>query len=388
VISAGHANPEWRTRPTHPVDSRVLFVVVTLVMIGLMVVYAATNHRGFAYLKWQGVRAVVGLLALLIGTQLRHTVLRRRVTWWLLFGSAGLLVLTLVAGVAAGSARRWLQVSILSVQPAELAKFALLVWLAAYFAGLKEAGKEWNFRNSVLKPGSVVVLVVGLTLAQPSVGTSVIMAVSCFLLFFIVGVNLKYLIPIALAGVAAVVLAISCLPYAHKRWNNFVAGNRYHQEQSLIGIGSGGPVGTGLGEGKQKFLFLPKLHNDFIFASIGEEFGFLGSLAIYFLYGLLFIRGMRISREASGHFGQYLAAGITVVIFLYALVHVAVGLGLIPTTGQPLPFVSFGGSALVTNLFAAGVLLNVSRFRRNRAVVREPSFGWTAQSRSGFSRGK
>jgi len=187
-------------------------------------------------------------------------------------------------------------------------------------------------------------------------------------------------------GIAAVVLAIHCVPHARVRWQRFASGSRYHQEQSLIGIGSGGPVGTGLGEGKQKFLFLPKLHNDFIFASIGEEFGFLGSLAIYLLYGFLFIRGMRMSREASSAFGQYLAGGISVVIFLYALVHVAVTLGLIPTTGQPLPFVSFGGSALVTNLFAAGVLLNISRFRQTRITIPASLSGWQSQARAGLRR--
>jgi len=386
VISAGHRVREWQPAPTHPVDARILMSVVTLVMIGLMVVYATTHHLGLSYLKWHGVRVLVGFAVLLVGTRLRHTVLARGVRWWLLLGSVGLLALTLVVGVAAGPARRWLQLSIVSIQPAELAKFALVVWLSAYFAGMKEANKEWNFKHSVLRPGLVVLATVALALAQPAVGTSVIMAVSCFVLFFLVGVRLRYLVPVGVLGIAAVVLAIHCVPHARVRWQRFASGSRYHQEQSLIGIGSGGPVGTGLGEGKQKFLFLPKLHNDFIFASIGEEFGFLGSLAIYLLYGFLFIRGMRMSREASSAFGQYLAGGISVVIFLYALVHVAVTLGLIPTTGQPLPFVSFGGSALVTNLFAAGVLLNISRFRQTRITIPASLSGWQSQARAGLRR--
>jgi cell division protein FtsW len=203
--------------------------------------------------------------------------------------------------------------------------------------------------------------------------------VSSFVLFFLVGVKLRYLVPVGLVGIVVVVLAIRYVPHARDRWQDFLSGSRYHQEQSLIGIGSGGPVGTGLGEGKQKFFFLPKLHNDFIFAGIGEEFGFIGSLFIYLLYGLLFVRGMRISREAINPFSQYLAGGISVLIFLYALVHVAVTLGLIPTTGQPLPFVSYGGTALVTNLLAAGILLNISRYRQQRSRVREPMQGWSSQ---------
>ena len=174
------------------------------------------------------------------------------------------------------------------------------------------------------------------------------------------------------AGVMLFVAAINFIPYAHDRWQRFANGQHRQQEQSLIAIGSGGPFGRGLGESRQKFQFLPKMYNDFIFAEIGEEFGFIGSVAVCLLYLILFLYGMKISTEARTPFGQYLAAGITFVIFLYAIVHIAVALGLIPTTGQPLPFISSGGSALLSNLFAIGVLLNVSRYRRNRVTVDMP----------------
>jgi cell division protein FtsW len=174
------------------------------------------------------------------------------------------------------------------------------------------------------------------------------------------------------AGTVLFVVAITCTRYAHDRWERFTNGKHHQQEQSLIAIGSGGPFGRGLGESRQKFQFLPKMHNDFIFAEIGEEFGFIGSVAVCLLYLILFLYGMKISSETSSPFGQYLASGITFVIFLYAVVHVAVALGLIPTTGQPLPFISSGGSALLSNLFAAGVLLNISRFKRTRTVLNLP----------------
>jgi cell division protein FtsW len=191
-------------------------------------------------------------------------------------------------------------------------------------------------------------------------------------LFVVAGVRWWHLLVLLVVGLVLFVLAITCIPYARDRWDRFRNGRHHQQEQSLIAIGSGGPFGRGLGESRQKFQFLPKMHNDFIFAEIGEEFGFIGSAAVCLLYLILFLYGMKISSESSSTFGQYLASGITFVIFLYAVVHVAVSLGLIPTTGQPLPFVSSGGSALLSNLFAAGILLNVSRFKRTRTVVNLP----------------
>jgi cell division protein FtsW len=277
--------------------------------------------------------------------------------------------------MAFGAARRWLGEGAFSFQPAELAKLGLLIWLAGWFARIRALGRERSFVHSLLLPGLVVAVVVGLTLAQPAVGSSFIMAASSVAVFFIAGVRLRYMLLSVVLAAAVFVAAITFISYPRRRWERFVHGERYHQQQSLIAIGSGGPFGKGLGEGKQKFQFLPKMHNDFIFAEVGEEFGFVGSAAVFLLYGLLFFRGMSVSRQCSGQFGQNLAAGISVMLFLYMLVHVAVTLGVIPTTGQPLPFVSFGGSALVTNLFAAGILLNISRYRRTTAQsLGEPGY--------------
>lgn len=358
-------------RPTQPPDSQLLFVVVTLVLVGLIVVYAATLHRGVNYLLFQALRAFVGFLALLVGMNLRHTFLVGRLRHLLLGFSVVLLVLTLAAGWALGAARRWLGDGSVSFQPAEFAKVALLLWLAAWFAKLKEDGIERNPAFSVAVPAAVTALIVGLTLAQPAVGSSFIMAGAGFSVFFVAGIRYRSLILMAALAAVVFLVAVTQLDYPRQRWEKFVRGDRYHQEQSLIAIGSGGVLGKGLGEGKQKYQFLPKMHNDFIFAVVGEEFGFLGSLVIFLLYGVLLLRGMRISRECPSYFGRYLAAGITMMLFMYAVVHVAVTLGLMPTTGQPLPFVSFGGSALVTNLLAVGILLNISRYCRRTAQIVE-----------------
>jgi cell division protein FtsW len=375
---AARASKPRPERPNSQVDPIVLFVVVTLVMVGLMVVYAVTFHRGISFLKWQVARAGVGLLALFVGTRLRHTLFAGpKLRLAMLLGTVGLLLATIVIGRSVGVATRWLGF----IQPAELAKFVLPMWLAAYFADLKEKpARDWNFKKSVLVPGGVVVVFLVLTLVQPAISTTVIVAVAAFLMFLVAGVKLRFLVPIGLVAVALVFFAIRYTPYAQQRIREWREGDRYQQKQSLIAFGSGGLVGKGLGEGKQKFYFLPKLHTDFIVAAVGEEFGFLGSLALFALYGTFLVAGMLIGLRANSHFGQYLSTGIVMTIFMYAMVHMGVALGILPPTGQPLPFVSFGGSALVTNLFAAGVLLNVSRFQR-RPDEGPAGRGWNRRPR-------
>jgi cell division protein FtsW len=365
----GTRQPE---RATGPIDSTVFFVVVTLVLIGVTLVYATTCHKGIAFLKSQGLRAVVGLVALFLGAKIRYATWNRNIKWVLLFGSAAVLVLTLVVGLMFKDVKRALGSGTFSFQPAEFAKYALVIWLAGYFNWAKQDGRERRLVWGLLLPGLVVFGVVGLTLLQPAVGTSSIIAMASLAIFVIAGVRWWHVLVTIAVGVALFVGAITCIPYARERWERFTDGKHHQQEQSLIAIGSGGPFGRGLGESRQKFQFLPKMHNDFIFAEIGEEFGFIGSVAVCLLYLILFLYGMKIGNEASGPFGQYLASGITFVIFFYAVVHIAVTLGIIPTTGQPLPFISSGGSALLSNLFAAGILLNISRYRRTRTVVNLP----------------
>ncbi|HTW90626.1 MAG TPA: FtsW/RodA/SpoVE family cell cycle protein [bacterium] len=360
-------------RPSGPINSTLLFVVVTLVLIGVTLVYATTCHKGVAFLSSQVLRAAAGLLVLFLGAKLRYTTWNRRVKWWLLFGSVAMLMLTLVAGLMFKDVKRALGGDKFSFQPAEFAKYGLLVWLAGYFDWAKGKGLEKRLVWGLLVPGAAVFGVVGLTLLQPAVGTSFIIAVVSLAVFVIAGVRWWHVLLTVVAAVVLFVGAISFISYAHDRWERFTSGKHHQQEQSLIAIGSGGPFGRGLGEGRQKYQFLPKMYNDFIFAEIGEEFGFIGSAAVCLLYLILFLYGMRVSNESSAPFGQFLASGITFAIFLYAIVHVAVTLGVIPTTGQPLPFISSGGSALLSNLFAAGVLLNISRYKRSRTVMNMPA---------------
>ncbi len=363
---------EFEFQPNAPMDYFLLFVVVTLVFLGVVMVYAATYHLGFRYLTKQLGRSLIGLFSLWVGTKLNINQLAKpKVRWVLLMIFIGLLIATLCLGEVVGVTKR----NLLGIfQPAEFAKFVLIIWLAGYFADLREESPNPNFVDSVVKPGLVVMVVILLTLFQPAVGTSFIIALSSLIIFILAGVRWRYVLLICfLAGLVGLVGLTVVMPflkdtkyrYIPERLEKFRQGDRYQQRQALIALGSGGPFGRGLGEGRQKYYFLPKLPKDFIFCAIGEEFGFWGTLGTMVLYLVFLIRGLRIGRKAVMEFGQYLAAGVTIVIFLYALIHQAVSLSVLPTTGQPLPFISYGGSALVANLLAAGMLLKVSRFRRN-----------------------
>ncbi|NPV14626.1 FtsW/RodA/SpoVE family cell cycle protein [candidate division WOR-3 bacterium] len=382
VLAASSFARESVERPNAPIDYALLAVVVTLTLLGVVMVYASTYHWGFHYLKWQLLRAIIGILALWVGTKLNIFRLAspgaRR---FLLILTVGALIATLFLGELVGVTKR----NILGAfQPAEFAKFVVVIWLAGYFAELNASGKKPTFLNSLLKPGLVVGMIVMLTLMQPAVGTSFIIALSSGVLFVVAGVKWRYLLTAGLVVMLVIGAGLLMLPvlrnskyqYIVERWDKFRAGDRYQQEQALIALGSGGLVGRGLGEGRQKYYFLPKLHKDFIFCAIGEEMGFLGCFGVMVLYLIFFLRSLRIAQRTTTEFGHLLGCGIGVVIILYAFVHQAVALSIIPTTGQPLPFISYGGSALMANLFAAGMVLKISKYRRSGIEEGVNRRGW------------
>ncbi|MEO0019219.1 MAG: FtsW/RodA/SpoVE family cell cycle protein [candidate division WOR-3 bacterium] len=363
-------NPFARGRPLpqSPIDYPLLFIVVTLVLIGLILVYAATYHLGFRYLKWQLLRGLGGLFALYLGTKINiHRLGQKPVAWVILLMTIALMALTLFFGKVLGVARR----QILLFQPQEFAKLGTLIYLAAYFSALKEESIRPSFIKSTLIPGSAVATVACLVLLQPAVGTSLLISISALVVFFLAGVKWRYMLVIlSIAGLLGAI-GLTTMPllrntryrYIPERWDKFWSGDRYHQTQALIALGSGGPFGRGLGEGRQKYYFIPKLHKDFIFSALGEDFGFSGCFLVMLLYVLFFLRCLRVAERATTEFGMLLSGGIGTMIILYALTHIAVSLSILPTTGQPLPFISYGGSALTSNLLAAGLILNISRYQ-------------------------
>jgi cell division protein FtsW (lipid II flippase) len=357
--------------PNSVLDYQLFLLVLALGFIGLIAVYTSTYHLGLGYLQKHLVRLGIGIIALWVGMKLNlQRLANRNFQWLVLILAIGLMVGAIVYGNLGGEvARRKLVV----FQPQEFVKYALVIWLAGYFEELNESGQRPSFLNSVVKPGIVVAIVVGVVLAQPAVGTSVIIGVVSFMVFVLAGVRWRYILPLLLVAGVLIVVGLTIMPvlrntkfrYIPERLDKFVTGDRYHQHQALIALGSGGPVRLGLGEGRQKYYFLPKLHKDFIFCAIGEEFGFLGCGLILLFYILLAWRMLLIGEQSVSEFGRILSGGVGAMISVYAMVHIAVALSVVPCTGQPLPFISYGGSALVANMFAAGLVLNVSRHRRS-----------------------
>ena len=346
-------------------DAPLLTSVVTLVLLGLVVAYATTYHQGWGHLQQHGMRVGFGIVALLAGMLIPHRWYAGRVRWLVLVLGLGLLVATLVLGKSVKGAERWLDLPFLPfpIQPSEIAKFALPLWLAGHFAALEEQREpDRSFRASVLIPGVVMFTFLVPTMLQRAIGTTTIMAASAMVIFMLAGVRARYLLLLAGSALAVVGLGIIAFPHGWSRLVGFLTGRPWQQEQSRIAIARGRFWGTWLSGSKQAVYFVPEVRTDFAVAAICEEFGFLGSCGVFGLYGLFLWRGMRISRRSTGNFGKYFSAGIAVTIVLYAMVHIGVAVGLLPTTGQPLPFVSYGGTAMLANLFAAGVLLNISRF--------------------------
>ncbi len=350
-----------------PVDGGVLFSVVTLVLLGLIVAYATTYHAGYGHLARHGVRVAAGVAALMFGLTVPHRWYGGWLRWVILVVALGLLAATLVWGKTVNGAERWLEIPHFPfpIQPAEIAKFALPMWLAAHFADLEEKREpDRGVWSSVVLPGAIMLGFLVLTLLERAIGTTCIMAASALAIFLLAGVRPGYFVMLAGIAFGLVGLGILLFPHGWDRLVGFLTGRPWQQEQSKIAIACGRFWGKWVTGSKQCAYFLPEVKTDFAVAAVCEEFGFLGSCGVFGLYGLFLWRGIRISRKAPGFFGRYLAAGIAVTIFLYAMVHIGVAIGVLPTTGQPLPWVSYGGTAMLANLFAAGVLLNISRYDR------------------------
>jgi cell division protein FtsW len=364
-------------------DRWLLALALGLSAVGLVMVYSSSAILGITryqdpnhFLTRQLLRVLLGVVAMLACARLRLRWLERLAPW-LLAGAVGLLAVLEVAGHVSHGAARWLRVGFFSIQPTDLARLMTVVFLAWWLKRSPPA--ERGFVRGVLPPLGVSAAVSGLILLQPNLSSAALLAATGFLMVYLAGARLRHLaIPVA-GGVAAVALALATHPYMMERFRTFVGswqggtpdarGAGWQLDQSLIAIGSGGWLGRGLGAGLQKYLFLPEAHTDFIFSILGEELGFMGATILLGLLALMLWRGMRAAARASDPFAHLLAAGLTLQIGLYAIVNLAVATGLAPTTGLPLPFVSYGGSALLANMAAAGVLYRVSAGNDEREVL-------------------
>jgi cell division protein FtsW len=348
-------------------------VAIVLLAAGVVMVYSASAivaadrfQDPYFFLKKQVFWALIGAACLWMAIRLDYRRLEHLVLPLLIFAGV-LLVLVLVSpfGQAINGTRRWIRLGPVSFQPAELAKLALVLYLAAFLAKKGEAIAE--FRRGLLPPLAVAGTLAALVLAQPDLGTCLTLVALTFTLLFLAGGRIRHLGLILLAALPTLALAIWVAPYRVRRIIAFLdpwsdpRGSGFQIIQSWLAFGNGGIFGQGIGASRQKLFYLPESHTDFIFAIVGEELGFVGATTIVALFAILIWRGLRIGLRAPDPFGGYLAIGITVLIATQTLVNIGVVTGLLPTKGLPLPFISFGGSALLVTLLSTGVLLNISQ---------------------------
>ena len=360
-----------RLRP--PGYYALLSTIIVLNLVGLVMVLSSSSVEALAnygsswlFFKRQLTWTTLGLIGLTITSRIDYRILRRYVGP-LLVVSAGLLLLVLVPGVGVNvnGSTRWLGIGAARFQPSELAKLGLLLYGADLLSRRAANVGDWR---AVLRPVGVVFCFFGaLVMLQPDMGTTITMAILTGTILFVGGIRMRHMSVVLGAGFVAGTFLAIVEPYRRARLMSFIDPFHHYKDggyqvaQSLIALGSGGWTGVGLGAGRAKWMFLPNAHTDFIFAIIGEELGLVGCALVLVLFGALAVLGVRTTMRAPDRFGQLLAAGITGWIVGQAIINVGAVTGALPVTGVPLPFVSFGGSALLFTMCASGVLLNIAR---------------------------
>jgi len=357
-----------------PMDPVLAAIVIALIGFGIVMVYSASAVEATVqfknpqhYLLHQVAYAVLALVVLWAASRIDYH-RYRRLTYWIL-GTVTVLLLACVLGFghAGGGAKRWLVVGPVHVQPAEMAKLGLVLWLS--YSLSKKAEKIRTFMIGFLPHLLMAGLLMVLCLRQPDFGSAVVLLFLTFTMLFVAGAKIGYLLGGSIVGVIVAAAAIMSRGYRMARYLAWLDMDKHRQDlayqpfQSVMSFGSGGLAGLGLGRGLQA-LYLPEAHTDFIAAIICEELGFIGELVLCAAYLAIVARGVKIALCAKDDYGSYIAFGISAMFGVQALVNLAVAMAILPTKGLTLPFVSYGGSSLLVNAFAAGILLSISRSRR------------------------
>lgn len=350
-----------------------LFAATTgLALFGVVMVYSASaviaareNGNQYFYVLKQGVWVIVGFMVMLLMMQFNYQQLKRRYIVYGLLTVTILGLFTVFGFSSINGAHRWIKFPGFSMQPSEVSKLALIIFLAYFLE--KRAGEEGDLWRTFLPCGVLTAFLAGLIVIEPDLGTAMMIAVIFVVMIYTAGGRVLHL---AMAAAPALIVAMGLLifvPWRLRRLITFLdpwadqQGAGFQVVQSLIAVGSGGPNGLGFAQGKQKMLFLPFAHSDFIFAVVSEELGLVGALAVVAVFALFLWRGVRTALLAPDRFGMLLSIGIVTSIVAQALFNISVVLALVPTKGIPLPFISYGGSSLVPTLAAVGILLNVSQ---------------------------
>ncbi|HET9324850.1 MAG TPA: putative lipid II flippase FtsW [Gaiellaceae bacterium] len=376
----------------------LLLITLALVAFGLVMVFSATsgqatlgNGDASYYLRKQGLYAVVGVALLVLLRRIDYRKLRPLAPT-LVVATLGLLLAVLAVGTTVNGAKRWLQLGPAIFQPSELAKLALLVWLAAHLSRRRPPATL----GELFKPiGLVVGVFCALFLAEPDLGTAIIVVVMLGGVLVVAGAPGRLLATAGGLAVTLVLVAAWFEPYRRARLLSFLnpwddpQGTGYQTVQAMLGLGSGGIFGAGLGQSVLKMFYLPEAHTDMIFAIVGEELGLVGTTALIGAYAAFGYAGFRVALGCRDPFGKLLAAGITTLVCGQALINVAAVMGVAPLTGITLPFVSYGGSSLVVGLAGVGILLNIAgdHGRARRADVPDRSRR-NSRTRSSGDRGR
>ena len=360
------------SRPSSP-DYIIFYSVLALLGLGIVMVYSASAvsanvnfNDSYYFLKRQVIWAVFGLIAMIFTMNFDYH-LWRNLAKPIILITIVLLILVLIPGMGkvVNGARRWLGSGFLYIQPSEVAKLSMVLFTAYYLANYQN--KIQSFVKGVVPLLGMLAIIFGLILKEPDLGTALSIAGTVFVLLFVSGARIWHLSSLTAVGAMGIIVAILAEPYRLKRLIAFndpwadPLDSGYHIIQSLYAIGSGGIFGVGLGRSREKFLYLPEPHTDFIFSILGEELGLIGTTTILVLFFLFAWRGFRISMSAPDVYGSILASGITTMILVQALMNIAVVTASMPVTGIPLPFLSFGGSALIFTMAGVGILLNISK---------------------------
>ncbi|HQM35573.1 MAG TPA: putative lipid II flippase FtsW [Candidatus Marinimicrobia bacterium] len=356
------------------VDQKYLIAFFILLGFGLVMQYSASSSLGEArfddpsfYVRGQFVRIVLGMVVGLICTFINYQILKKGAFWIALAGIISLIATLVYHKLHPGQATaRWFPIGGFNFQPSEFAKLALIIYLSSFIE--RHERHLDDFKRGFIPPVIIMLIMVILIIVEPNYSTAAVFTVFGLIVLFIGGTKLLHFLPFIGGFALLSVITILRSPYKLMRILTFLEpekdlqGAGYQIHQSMITLGNGGFFGRGLGGSIEKNLFLPDMHTDFIFSVVGEELGFIGAVVLLSLYLYLFIRGIKIALRAPDVFGNLLGIGLSSCLFIYVIVNVGVTCGLLPVTGLPLPFISYGGSSMLFNFACVGIILNISRY--------------------------
>ena len=354
-------------------DKVIILTVILLMIISLFMIYSASFiwaeykfNNPFKYVINQGIFVIIGIILLLVVSNINYKLYNKKASL-ILITCLILLILVLIPGlgIVRNGSRSWFGIGSFSIQPSEFTKIGLIIFTSKYLSRSNKFLKD--LKKGVFPILIILFLVFGLIMLEPDFGSGMIIVLTIIAMLFIAGVNMKFFLGLGLLGVIGIIGLIIIAPYRMDRITSFInpwsdpLGTGFQIIQSLYAIGPGGLFGVGYLNSRQKSFYLPEPQTDFIFSIIAEEFGIVGALVIILLFSILLIRALKISLRQEDLFSKYLSFGLTFQLIVQVIMNLSVVIGLIPVTGVTLPFLSYGGSSLLTSLIAIGILLNISK---------------------------